>query len=137
MKQNYFVVNDAKYYTGSVFITKESGRCVEASFLYYDTDKERYFYKIKDCIWNVDNKNFWRTFVSVTDKKNEDTHMPVVKTKNDIEIDGLFIGWVWYIFLMIIGSLFKGAIILWIVISVIFFGWRAKKVKEEGYYNEW
>lgn len=137
MKQGYFIINGAKYHTGSIFIIKDMGKNVEASFLYYDTDKQRYFYKIKDCVWNVDNKNFWRMFVSTTDKRNESAHMPVIKTKKEIEIDGLFIGWVWYIFLMSVSIIFKGAIVLWILYSVIFFKWRAKKIKEEGTYVEW
>ena len=137
MKQNYFVVNGVKYYIGSIFITKDMGKHVEASFLYYDTEKKRYIYKIKDCLWNVDYNHFWRTFVCVTDKINENVHMPTVKTKNDIEINGLFIGWVWYIFLMGLSIIFKGAIVFWILYSVIFFKWRAKKIKKEGTYVEW
>lgn len=137
MKQNYFVIDGKKYYTGSVFITKDMGKCVEASFMYYDTDKKKYFYKIKDCIWKVDHDYFWRTFVSVTDKRNENVRMPVTKTKSDFEIPNLFIGWVWYIFLMLVSSLFNDAIGLWAFISVVFFNWRSKKIKEEGTYNEW
>ena len=137
MKQGYFIVNGAKYHTGSIFIIKDMGKNVEASFLYYDTDKQRYFYKIKDCVWNVDNKNFWRMFVSTTDKRDESMRAPTTKTKNDIEIPGLFIGWVWYIFLMAISVIFNGAIFFWILYSVIFFKWREKKIKEEGTYVEW
>lgn len=137
MKQGYFIVNGAKYHTGSIFIIKDMGKNVEASFLYYDTDKQRYFYKIKDCVWNVDNKNFWRMFVSTTDKRDESMRAPTTKIKNDIEIPGLFIGWVWYIFLMAISVIFNGAIFFWILYSVIFFKWREKKIKEEGTYVEW
>ena len=137
MKQNYFILDGVTYYTGSVFVTKNMGKCVEASFLYYDTDRSRYFYKINDCVYNVDDNHFWRTFVSVTYKVNENVRMPNVKTKKDIEIPGLFIGWVWYIFLMAVSCIFNGAIILWILISVIFFVWRANKIKKEGTYVEW
>lgn len=137
MKQNYFIVDNNRYYTGSIFITTDMGQHVEASFLYYDTDQKRYFYKINDCVWNVDENRFWRNFVSVTDKRNDNVRMPVTKTKSDMEIDGLFLGWVWYIFLMAISTIFNGAVVLWILYSVIFFTWRAKKIKEEGTYVEW
>lgn len=138
MKQNYFVVDGIKYYTGAIFITQDMvGKRVEASFVYYDTDKDRYVYKVKDCICDIDHNNFWRMFICMTDKVNKSVRMPTIKTKKDIEINGLFIGWVWYIFLMLISAIFKDAIGLWILISVIFFGWRAKKIKEEGLYIEW
>lgn len=48
----------------------------------------------------------------------------------DTEINGLFLGWAWYIFIMLIVSIFKGAVIGWIVVSFFFFKWR-KKIKEE------
>ena len=48
----------------------------------------------------------------------------------DTEINGLFLGWVWYIFIMLVVSIFKGAVVGWIVVSFFFFKWR-KKIKEE------
>lgn len=137
MRQNYFIVDGEKYYTGTVFIIKDGGKPSEASFICYDTDHLRYIYKIKGCTWYVDPENFQRWFVAVTDKVDEKVHMPVTKTKKDTEIDGLFIGWMWYIFLMAISVVFKDAIGLWIFISVVFFSWRKKKRKEEGTYIEW
>lgn len=137
MKQNYFIANGVKYYTGSVFITNNMGKHTEASFIYYDTDKNRYVYKIKECVWHMDEKNFWRMFVSVTDKINEKVHMPITKTRKDFDISGLPLGWLWYVFLMVISTIFNGAIVFWILISIIFFNWRANKIKEEGTYIEW
>ena len=63
-------------------------------------------------------------------------HLPIIKTKKDFQIDGLFLGWMWYIFLMLISVIFNGAIGLWILISIVFFSWRAKKIKREGTYIE-
>lgn len=137
MKQNYFVVNGNKYYTGSIFVVKNMGKLTEASFLYYDTDRQRYIYKINDCRCDVDYNHFWKTFVSVTDKVNDTVRMPVIKARKEIEIDGMFIGWLWYIFLMLISSICNGAVVLWALISAVFFKWRAKKIQEEGTYVEW
>lgn len=137
MKENYFVVNGKKYYTGTVFIVENMGKQVEASFICNDVEHSRYVYKIKDCIWRVTPEHFQQSFISVTDKIDDKVHMPVTKTKKDMEIDGLFLGWLWYIFLMAVATIFKGNIGLWILISIVFFSWRAKKIKEEGTYIEW
>lgn len=137
MKQNYFVSNGVKYYTGSIFITNNMGKHDEATFICYDTDINKYVYSIKECMYYIDDRSFWRTFISVTDKTNKNAHMPVVKTKRDFEICGMALGWVWYIFLMAVSTIFNGAVFLWLLISIVFFHWRDKKIKEEGTYIEW
>ena len=137
MKQNYFVVEGKKYYTGSVFVANNVGEQSEATFICYETERNRYIYKINDCLCHADPKTFRRNFVCVTSKVNMDAHMPITKKKKDNEIDGLFIGWLWYIFLMAISIIFNSAIVLWILISIAFFAWRKKKIEEEGTYIEW
>jgi hypothetical protein len=137
MKQDFFLVNGTKYYTGTIFIINNMGRHSDATFICYDTEQSRYFYKVKDCICRADQKNFQRIFISVTDRVDETAHMPTTKTMKDTAIDGLFIGWLWYVFLMLISAIFKDAIGLWILISVTFFVWRKKKIEEEGTYIEW
>ena len=137
MKQNYFIINGEKYYTGAVFLVHHNGKQVEASFVYYDTDYCKYVYKIKDCTWVVGEKDFKQRFVSIISKRDNTVSMPTQKKMKDFEIDGLFLGWMWYIFLMLISVIFKDAIGLWILISVIFFSWRSNKIKKEGMYNEW
>ena len=137
MFQNYFVINGQKYYTGTVFIVNNMGKQAEASFICYDTERKKYAYKIKDCVWYADPENFQKMFVSTTNKTNNLTSVPTTKTKKDRDVDGMFIGWVWYVFLMGISIIFKDAVALCILISIIFFSWRAKKIKEEGTYIEW
>lgn len=135
--RNYFEVNGKRYYTGTVFIVNNMGKHVEASFICYNDVQSIYVYQIKDCTWRVPEQAFWRNFISVTNMHNSNVHVPVIKTKKDLDIDGLFIGWVWYIFLMLISVIFKDVIGLWIIISVVFFSWRAEKIKKEGTYIEW
>lgn len=52
----------------------------------------------------------------------------------DREILKLSIGWVWYVFIMAILTIFNDRVIGWIVVSAIFFGWRRKVKEEESYY---
>lgn len=137
MLQNYFNINGKIFYTGTVFIIQDVGKQKEASFICYDTSRSEFVYKIQNCRWHSRDKYFWKHFINVTDKIDKNVHMPTYKQRRDVEIDGLFLGWVWYIFLMLISVIFKDAIGFWILISVIFFSWRSKKIKEEGTYVEW
>ena len=135
--QNYFTVNGEKYYTGTVFIVNNVGQQTEASFVCYSNEHKRYVYKTRDHTWFADEKTFYNRFVGLTVKVDNTITMPIVKTKSDMQIDGLFIGWTWYISLMVASAIFKDAIGLWVLISVIFFTWRSEKIKKEGTYIEW
>ena len=137
MYQNYFIINGVKYYAGTIFIVKNMGIEEEASFICYDVSRNKYVYKIRDCKYHMDEATFMNRFVRIAHKVNNKICGPIVKTKRDTEIDGLFLGWIWYIFLMMASVIFKDVIWLWILISVVFFSWRFKKIKEEGTYIEW
>lgn len=50
----------------------------------------------------------------------------------DTEVDAMFYGWVVYIFLMMVASIFYGRIGLWIIISCYFFKWRKKKLRKSA-----
>lgn len=134
---NYFVWNGAKYYTGTVIVINDMGRQTEASFICYDNTYNYYFFQVKQCRHMMRPAQFEKALITVTEKRDAKVHMPVVKILKDSQIDGLFLGWIWYIFLMAIATIFKGNIGLWIVISIAFFNWRNNKIKEEGTYIEW
>lgn len=140
--RNYFEYKGKKYYTGTIFIMKVSKRLCEYTFVGYNVDYKALLCKSVNSqqvrslipIWeSVLNKNL----VSITDKIDTSVHSPAEKKMKDTQIDGLFLGWMWYIFLMIISVIFKDAIGLWILWSVVFFSWRKKKIKKEGTYIEW
>lgn len=38
------------------------------------------------------------------------------------------IGWIWYIIIMIVGTIFNDRLLIWIVASVVFFLWKAGKI---------
>lgn len=138
---NYFVVNGKKYYTGTVFIIKE-GNCkpVEAVFICYDTQYNKYVYKHQDnlyCRHRLDAKKFAQWFVRLTGSVNNKVRMPRLVCLKDSQINGLPLGWLWYIVLMLFGTIFVGRIIWWSAVSVIFFRWRQQKIEKEGQIYEW
>lgn len=140
--RNYFVYNGKQYYTGTIFIVNEYGKQIEAIFICYNVDTKNYIYKVKNktidgCRCIVYKKYFYDHLASITDKVDNTVRIPVEKRMKDSQIGGLFLGWMWYIFLMIISVIFKDAIGLWILWSVVFFRWRKKKIKKEGTYVEW
>ena len=53
--------------------------------------------------------------------------------KDELNIDGMFIAWLWYVFIMLIATIFKDNIIIWTLTSLIFFHYRKTKLKEAGY----
>ena len=137
MWRDYFEINGKKYYTGTVFVVNHIGKQKEASFICYDENEERYVYRIGICTMRVHAEYFWTTFIRVTNKQDDSVHMPIVRQRRDCDINGLFLGWIWYIFLMLVSILFKDVIGLWIFISIVFFKWRSEKIKKEGTYIEW
>lgn len=48
----------------------------------------------------------------------------------DSEVKGMFFGWFMYILGMIVVSVFKEAIIGWVVITIYFFLWRGSKLRK-------
>lgn len=141
MKQNYFIYNSHKYYTGTIIKIKSfaNGEITEkeATFLYYNTDNDCYMYTLGNKHLSVHSDIFWSNFINVTDKLNSSAHMPIEKHFKDTEVDNLFIGWIWYILIMLIAVIFKSAIFIWAITTITFFKWRKKKIKEEGTYYEW
>jgi hypothetical protein len=135
--RNYFEYEGKKYYTGTVLIVKNNGEQKKAIFICYDLQRDKYVYQIGDCKYHLNKNDFQKRLVCITQQLDNSVKIPVTKTKTDMQISCLFIGWTWYIFLMSISAIFNDAIGLWILISVVFFNWRKKKIKEEGTYIEW
>lgn len=142
MWQDHFVFEGKTYYTGTVFKVKEYeypfGICEkEAAFIAYNPEYKMLEFQVgpQRKGQRPDMLKSW--IVSVTDKKNERVRCPVRKKRDELQIDGMLIGWMWYIVLMAVATIFNGRIGLWGLISWIFFSWRAKKIEKEGYYIEW
>lgn len=141
MKQGYFVYNSEEYPTGTIIKFKDlyNNKIRLASFIYYDTEKNNYTIRYEDNgkRWTISAIDFTSNIQSVTDKFASDIKIPEVKQLKDSKIDGMVLGWVWYIFIMLIGTIFVGAPVIWVIVSVVFFSWRHKKIKEEGNCYEW
>ena len=136
MYLNYFVHNGQRYYTGTVAVLK-TGDQNPCTFICYDVVHDMYVWRVSGYRQFIRGKDHDRWIVSITGDVNKNVRMPVQKTMKDEHIPGLALGWVWYIFLMAISTLFKGNVCFWAAISVLFFAWRKKKIKEEGTYYEW
>ena len=135
---NYFIVNDKKCYTGTCFKVKEMGQVVDAVFVCtYFASHTYIVYKIQDGKRFVPISMFPKYFVCLTNAVDSETKMPKTKKVRDRDINGMALGWMWYIFLMAIATIFKDNIGLWILISVVFFSWRSNKIQKEGAYIEW
>lgn len=144
MKQNYFIYNGIKYYTGTeIIILKYPYNNPVFSdlayFIYYDVINDIYAYRLKlsNRIFIQHGQIFKNEFGGITGKVNSSIVVPQTKQLKDFQIPSLFIGWGWYIFIMSVGLIFNARIIIWIFTSIIFFNWRNKKIEEEGYYVEW
>lgn len=141
-RQSYFEYNGNKYYTGTIFRMKYNNQLIDGTFVCYMPELDRYVYKFLDKTGRMQqacspSSMFWSKVDSITDRRNSQVYFPRERQMKDRYVDGLPLGWMWYIFLMAISTIFKDAIGLWILISVVFFNWRKKKIKEEGTYIEW
>lgn len=144
MKQNYFVHNGNRYDSGTIVILSSfdiySRRVcnMKYKFLYYDTETEEYNVEIYGKEEKYKKERFNKDFICIYDpnirhirenKQPEKTHT----FTDELNIDGLLIAWLWYVFIMAVGVIFYDRIGIWILASVIFFRYRNKKLKEAGY----
>lgn len=137
--RGYFTYKGIMYPRGTIFTIMNMNNEIEASFLRaIDGGRESmYCYKCQGKeLWSYEHL-FYSYIYRVTDKVDPEVKPPKVIVRKDSQIDGLVLGWMWYIFLMVISTIFKDNIGLWIFESIVFWSWRAKKIKEEGTYIEW
>lgn len=144
MRQGYFVYNGKRYESGTKFYF--GGKQV-GTFLWqdYESGYVSYIFTPIPNYYNMFPKpntsirksnDFWRVFEGVTGEVDPAVKPPVLKQRPDSQIDGLFIGWLWYIVLMAVSTIFKDNIALWALWTFLFFSWRADKIKKEGKYYE-
>lgn len=140
---NYFMCNGKKYYTGTIIKVRDYGEVVDAVFIcsrYWEDSKLPVFtYKLcaNGQMRTASITPFSKALVAVTNKIDKSINIPETKRMKDSEINGMMLGWMWYVFLMAIATIFNGNIVFWILISVVFFRWRANKIQKGGTYIEW
>lgn len=146
MREKYFIYKGIKYQSGTILkIKPTSGKAnpfpkifEEATFMFYNTDAEKYCIQVGETIYVLSEKGFNDILINPTQKNNikyiekvaEETRWTFGR---ELAIDGMLVAWIWYIFLMSISIILKGAIVYWFLISIIFFRYRDKKLREEGY----
>ena len=144
MIQNYFIYNGIKYVSGTMIRIKQfnyiTGKLheVNALFIAYHIDSCEYELKIDNLTSMYSKGRFEKVFCGIAGqnvvKHNQfQTTKKELKFKDELGIDGLLIAWMWYVFIMAIAIIFYDRIGIWILASVIFFNYRNKKLKEEGY----
>ena len=140
--KNYFEYKGRKYYKGTIVQIYEKDRI---NFGFYnmlrftgcDNDNSIcYFSSLYD---------LWHQY-SIPDNQLE-TCIEIIAVPCGLEIqenqdikvdpkyiDGIVSAWIWYILAMIFGLFLKGPINTigtWVLASIVFFGWRRKKMKGE------
>lgn len=141
MLQENFTHNGVKYNTGSlisfrIYDYRARGSYItEVKFLYFDTDTQMYFIEVNGKQYSYNKELFFR---NLQHKPNcgdiGGTNQTRQRTFSDeLNVDGLLIAWIWYIIIMLIGTIFYARIGIWIAASLIFFNYRNKILKEAGY----
>lgn len=144
-KQYYFMYNNLKIETGTILKIKPWYGCEEIIFEWYVPDGDMYVFKYKGKNGIVGSgmrgDEFRQYLLCPTNKKNESVvreHQIKMESNQltlgkELQIDGLFFGWMWYLVLMGITFIFNGFYFYWAAISFCFFVYRYGKLKEEGY----
>lgn len=145
MKQNYFIYNDKKYYSGTVIEMQrydwklKRTQIQEMIFIYRDPEIQKYLLKTNyDCDLDLYSyQEFNDKLITITNKINIDRirieyewHFPKHTLNKELKIDGMFIAWVWYVFIMLLLVIFNGRILGWILVTFIFTKYRNEKLRK-------
>ena len=144
MRQNYFVYNGKRYNFGTIVVIKWCSNITHtvinarATFIDYNTESKEYTVEIYGNKYVYTEDKFFKVLCYVVDddveiNKNIRREPKSHTFTDELNIDGLLIAWIWYIFIMAVGVIFYDRIGIWILTSVIFFNYRNKKLKEAGY----
>jgi hypothetical protein len=137
MKQNYFIHNGQKYYTGTKIRIQAHngyGNCPQtATFVDYDSDTKEYHFKISNRVITYNHRSWTSYFLGIY---GEPAPSPPAKEwtfRKELDVNGMLNAWMWYLFLMVITTIFKGNVFYWATISGIFFKYRNEKLRKAGY----
>ena len=143
MKQNFVVCKGERYNSGDkinilwYFNGSNNPRNHIGTFVDCDEENNEYRINIDGIIYSFNKICFYQIVKNKNKQESVLSYNKDIPKKNtfkdELNIDGLFIAWVWYIFIMAIGTIFYGNIVIWILASVIFFNYRKSKLKEAGY----
>ncbi len=151
---DYFDYNGIRYYTGSKFKCNNFLGTnvalfpeVEITFIKYNKKSDTCFAhsNIAACDFMFSLDAFTTNIIDVIEQKSRELMDNInEKYKNDKKYyhwveagedcykakpEELVIGWICYVVLMAIITIFNGRIVLWILLSIAFFRWRIKTLK--------
>ena len=138
MKKDYVVHKGKRYNSGDTININWYTRGYQngtfpytGTFLDCDEEKDEYRIIVNGQTYCYNKICFSRTMreekeIKVSTKKQ-------ATLKDELNIDGLFIAWMWYVFIMALSIIFYDRIAIWIIASLIFFNYRKNKLKEAGY----
>lgn len=149
MRIPHFDYDGKRYASGTIIQIKPTRNkqyvlCEEAVFLYHVPEKHWHviaFGPEDELI--LSSKDFFNILIGVVKLQNTkyaeqicqniNTEIKDITFGQELQIDGMLIAWIWYIFLMILITFFHDRIIGYIGFSIIFFRYRNKKLREAGY----
>lgn len=141
MKQNYVIYNGVRYNSGDtihiLWYTNgyRNKHNYTGVFVDYDEEKDEYRFTVDGQLYCFNKVCFWRTIrnAPVQEMQFVRREPREATLKDELNIDGLLIAWVWYIFIMGLAIIFNGRIGIWILASIVFFNYRNKKLREAGF----
>ena len=144
--KKYFVYNGARYNTGTIVKLKLYDNLMhkyreEKAIFYYVLDDSKYVTTVNKTTMVFSSQVFFDALIGVEQVSMTTTedvqfyHDQKQKRKftDEFNIDGLFLAWMWYIFIMVVSIIFNDRIAIWILASTVFFSYRNRKLKEAGY----
>ena len=148
MKQDYFVYHDKIYNFGTMLKVRQLDFInnnpyeVDAMFICYHPNTRHYVIKINNCICHYTEDMFYKILVDVSDKSDvsyvkhplyeNSKHNKKTTLWDELNVDGMLVAWIWYIFIMVVATIFVARLGIWIIASIIFFAYRDKKLRKAG-----
>lgn len=99
-----------KFINSTVFIRADDGKLYEYSTIRHSVDFDKLIIEIITPVYCAPEK--------LVPTKNNNAPAPW-----DVEI-----GWIWYIIIMVVGTIFQDRILIWLVATVIFLAWKSGKL---------
>ena len=141
MKQDYIIYKGVRYNSGDVIhiVWYTNGyknhHNYTGIFVDCDEEKDEYRFTVDNQLYCFNKVVFYRIMrnAPITDSSRIKQTSRQVKFTDELNIDGLFIAWIWYIAIMLILFIFYDRLVGWIAVSIIFFNYRNKKLREAGF----
>lgn len=151
---DYFDYNGTRYYTGSKFKCNNFIKIdvvlfpeIEITFIKYNKKSDTCFVhsNIAACDFMFSLDSFTTNIIGVIAPKTKEDVADSNKAYKDnkryyhwvedgedcyrLKTEEIVIGWICYVTLMAIISIFKERILLWLILTISFFMWRTKTLK--------